>query len=199
MRVVGIDFGAKLSGTTAICFVEDGAVNFLTSSKGEDANKFILNHLNRLDPEIVGIDAPLSIPAAYQRGSQSDDFSYRLVDRQLKAMSPMFLGGLTARAACLAATLGAQGIKVIEVYPRAFVKLLTEHDALYARLKKTKDLAGLRILTEQVKAKFNFNLDITNPDNWHEFDSMLAFFSASRFERGEAISYGDPAEGIVYV
>jgi predicted nuclease with RNAse H fold len=199
MRVVGVDFGAKLSGTTSICFVEDNTVKFLTSKKGENSDEFILNHLKNINPEIIGIDAPLSIPAAYQLGSASNDFSFRLADRQLHAMSPMFLGGLTARAVSLAVTLRAQGIEVIEVYPRAFVRLLTDDDDLYLRLKKAKDQVGLKSLSEKVSAKFHPDLNISTPTNWHEFDSMLAFFSAARFERGEAIAYGDPAEGVVYV
>jgi predicted nuclease with RNAse H fold len=199
MRVVGVDFGAKLSGTTSICFVEDNTVKFLTSKKGENSDEFILNHLKNINPEIIGIDAPLSIPAAYQLGSASNDFSFRLADRQLHAMSPMFLGGLTARAVSLAVTLRAQGIEVIEVYPRAFVRLLTEHEELYVRLKRTKDPVGMESLAEKVTTKFNFGLHITTPGNWHEFDSMLAFLSAVRFKQGEAARYGDPEEGLIYV
>lgn len=88
---LGIDYGSKLAGTTAICYQEGDALTIIQSEKKQDADRFINDTVESLKPEQIFIDAPLSLPAAYF--GNGDDYFYRDCDRQLKAMSPMFLGG----------------------------------------------------------------------------------------------------------
>jgi len=108
-------------------------------------------------------------------------------------MSPMFLGGLTARAMKLASTLSAQGIVVVETYPRKIAELLQLHKAEYKAageyLAKCTGLV-LDMTGVQVSAL---------PVSWHEFDSLLAYASAWRYARGLHKVFGEPSEGLIVV
>ena len=89
---LGIDYGSKVAGTTAICrLTESGQFEFSCSTKGRDADLWIKKAIEEFLPESIYIDAPLSLPGAYY-GKESNYF-YRQADRELRAMSPMFLGG----------------------------------------------------------------------------------------------------------
>jgi predicted nuclease with RNAse H fold len=96
MMHFGIDYGSKMAGTTVITYNQDNVLYQRSSVKNGDADAFILDCVTELQPGQIYIDAPLSLPlACFGKGT---DFFYREADRKLKAMSPMFLGGLTARA-----------------------------------------------------------------------------------------------------
>ena len=95
---IGIDYGAKLSGYTAICFNQNDILTIQQCLYGKDADKWLKEVLTQHDFESVYIDAPLSLPGKYRALSGYNDFHYRKCDQELRAMSPLFLGGLTARA-----------------------------------------------------------------------------------------------------
>ena len=94
--IAGVDFGSKLSGQTVVAILDNDIIQVQRSEKGKDADDFLLGVLEATKITLVGIDAPLSLPGLYL-GNGSDYF-FREADRDLGAMSPMFLGGLTARA-----------------------------------------------------------------------------------------------------
>lgn len=118
--LLGVDYGSKLAGTTAVCYLySEGNAAFLSSRKGEDADKMLLDFVLKHGPANLFLDAPLSLPLAYFQGTaHGTDFFYRQCDRQLGAMSPMFLGGLTARAIKLSFELKNVGASVFETYPK---------------------------------------------------------------------------------
>ena len=61
---LGIDYGAKLAGTTAVCYEQNGQFHLLQSERKKDADKFIHQTIEKLQPATVFIDAPLSLPMA---------------------------------------------------------------------------------------------------------------------------------------
>jgi predicted nuclease with RNAse H fold len=196
----GIDFGAKTSGTTVVSLFNHGKViEVFQSIKGEDADAFIDLVLGRFSPEIIGIDAPLSLPGAYFDLTDSPDFHYRLCDRELGAMSPMFLGGLTARAVSIMHRLESQGKTVLECYPKALMKrvLDTENKITY----KKEQVSGFA--NDLLHKQF----DIFAPgatsrlaiSNWHVFDSLLVLLSVLRYVSGGVQVYGNPKEGLIHV
>ncbi len=182
---IGADFGSKRAGTTAIAYHEDGAIQVLQSVKGEDADKFIRNYVVALNAEHLFLDAPLSLPKGLL--SDSDEVFYREADRILQAMSPMFLGGLTSRAILLKKLLAKQGRKVYEIYPKALVKELSIEEHY------KKDLEAFQ------EALQEFCPPLPEIRNWHQVDACLAWLSGFRFTQGEASSYGEESEGIIYV
>ena len=186
--IVGIDFGAKLSGNTVICFLLKQNLHFIQFKKGENADSRIQQWIVENRPVEIGLDAPISLPSAYF--GKGHDYMYRHADRLLNGMSPMFLGGLIARAMALKEFVEELGSHVIEVYPAAFVN------------KRYEDLAvlykeDLGTCTRILKDKFEYKL-AEEPVNWHQFDAWVCWIITDMFRQGRHESAGFPEEGLIY-
>jgi predicted nuclease with RNAse H fold len=181
---IGIDFGAKLSGKTVVCFHHNQALDVLQVGKGKDADKWIEGIIDRLKPLHVFVDAPLTLPAAFF--GMGNDFFYRKCDRQCHAMSPLFLGGLTACAMAMANRY--TNITFIESYPKQVVVELGLEQ--YYKTHLNGFLAQLATLLP-----LPVGCEITN---WHQADSLLAWLVGHRYYNGEAKLFGDSSEGIIY-
>lgn len=193
--LVGVDYGSKLAGTTVMAYSQDREeLRFLASRKGEDSDVFLQKLLAGLRPERVFIDAPLSLPGVYRALPGYTNYFYREADRKLKAMSPMFLGGLTARAMQLSTALEKENIHFLEVYPAALARHLGMPSQGY---KKQKE--AFFTLKEQLMEKYHLKFPEGMPYSWHYFDALLAFLSGLRFERQIVMVEGDEAEGLVYI
>jgi predicted nuclease with RNAse H fold len=190
MKWAGIDYGSKVAGTTVIAYSANQQILLLASRKKQDADQMILDWAGASKPDYIFIDAPLSLPGVYQKPQQYDDYFYRKADRDLSAMSPMFLGGLTARAMKLKAQLEKSGIKVHEVYPGGLAKKLPLDPALY---KKDKSYIGEA--TEVILQQLDGYQMQQIPSNWHQLDALLALASGHRFIRGVAQLTGTEEEG----
>ena len=186
---IGIDYGSKLAGTTAICYKKEGKLCLTQTKLKEDADAFIKNFVETHKPEKIFIDAPLSLPPAFF--GKGDDFFYRSCDRELSAMSPMFLGGLTARAMKLKHELTEEGRLFIEIYPSIRGKAINAD--IYKKDKLNID-SYLQILLEVVEEDFDHV-----PKNWHQIDAVLAWLIGKDFIEGKATSYGDAEEGLIWV
>ncbi len=187
MTWAGIDYGTKLAGTTAICFQENGVLKVLQSRKKQNADAFIKEIVLQKNPDFIFIDAPLSLPIAYQ--SKGDDFFYRAADRELRAMSPMFLGGLTARAMQLAFWCKNMNINIHETYPAH-----TSHLLFGEKVKAGMRQTLLKTWLDKNEIAFETSC-LSNP---HAVDSTLAWVSGKRFTNGQAIITGNPSEGLIY-
>lgn len=186
--IAGIDFGARFSGGTAVCFDADTRLCVWRAKRGQDADVFLEDFMRRCKPAAVYIDAPLSLPAAYfDRGG---DFFYRVCDRQLGAMSPMFLGGLTARAMSFKDRWSA--VTVLEVYPRAAARALAVEGIGGYRESTPGDYVArlTAALPLPLKSRVTF---------WHEVDAVLAWWSGWRHTHGRATCFGDGEEGQIWV
>ena len=189
--VFGVDYGSRLAGTTAICYREGDAYVFCQSAKKQDADKFLQDFFSTYDNGLVAIDAPLSLPKVYGQPDRFSDYHYRKCDREVAAMSPMFLGGLTARAMSLANTL-RNTMEVVEVYPKLLSMKLNLPQGEYK-----KDPSSIERLTETVTRESGVTMK-KPPQNWHQFDALLACLSGERVRNGTAQAYGDPEEGLIY-
>ncbi|CAA9230137.1 MAG: hypothetical protein AVDCRST_MAG56-874 [uncultured Cytophagales bacterium] len=199
MRLCGVDYGSKLAGTTVVCTldVSTGGVHFGGSAAKADADAFLLDCLRQSQPALIFLDAPLSLPGVYRGLPGCADYFYREADRQLAAMSPMFLGGLMARAMQLKATLERNGLVVYETYPAAQARRLHLHPEGY---KKEPAAIGpvLGHIQRQHSTLFSHTL-ITGAASWHHVDALLALLAAVRFTRGEHLVYGSAVEGEIIV
>lgn len=191
--VLGIDYGSKMAGTTVVAFMVEGQVNFRTSEKKRDADVMILSLVEELKPNLVAIDAPLSLPGVYTGLSGYTDYFYRECDRLTGAMSPMFLGGLTARAMKLAARLRADGSKVIEVYPVKTGNDLGLKEFGY-RQKEQNQIKLLESLHSKTR------IDLRNHDQLssHDIDAALALFIARQYASDAVNRLGTLDEGFIY-
>lgn len=185
---IGMDFGSKLAGTTAISFVENSQINTVQSAKKQNADAFVLDWVSRLKPDFIMIDAPLSLPLAYF--GKGDDYFYRQADRELNAMSPLFLGGLTARAMRLANKWTKQGILVYESYPRMVARLAF---GLSNKDEKAIKTAVINYLKTQ-----DLQISETSFQSVHAVDSVLAWISGKRLTCEQAVIMGNAEEGLIY-
>ena len=191
-RIVGIDYGSKLAGTTVLAFFDTDSkqITLKQSSKKQDADAFIISSLRGYPVDLVGLDAPLSLPGVYNNQEGKSDYHYREADRRAKAMSPMFLGGLTARAMKLASEIKAS---IIEVYPKLGAE---RHQLQELGYKSDKEA----IIPCQTALAYRTELPVEGLfiENWHQFDAILALEITWRYHNNLADHYGDAKEGMLY-
>lgn len=193
----GIDYGSKLSGNTVIAILKGNKIYFLDVDKGTDADEFIYNAAAHFKPDVVFLDAPLSLPGIYTGKGCNGDYHFRQADKELCAMSPMFLGGLTARAMQLKDKMENEiATKVYETYPKAIAHTYQLQERGYKSRK-----SNLISCRNHLREKLNPRLFIDCQDikTWHHLDALLALFGAMRFVMGQALPYGNEEEGIIYV
>lgn len=184
---LAIDYGSKLAGTTALCWAADGQLHLAQSAKKQDADVFLQNKIDELAPSAVFIDAPLSLPGVYT--GHGHDYFYRACDRAVAAMSPMFLGGLTARAMRLRAEF--PDLPFFEIYPAYLARTILPEAKFY----KKENLSGFcGLLSQMLPLPF-----AEQPKNWHQVDAVLAWLSGWRYGRGEALVFGEEPEGVIVV
>lgn len=189
MTWLGIDYGSKLAGTTAVCYDKGDGLVFVQSAKKQDADAFLAQLFSELRPQKIFFDAPLSLPAAYF--GKGEDFFYRQCDKETKAMSPMFLGGLTARAMKLAAQFPQ--ITFRESYPGYLIRTVWSYKELYLK----KEAYDNRLADQIIK---DYNLKIKEPPtNWHQLDALVCWISGLRDQKGDVLKLGDKEEGLIYV
>ena len=190
MNHAGIDFGARNAGTSVCIFRDRDQWVIGQSLKKSDADRYLSDLIQELKPGHIFIDAPLSLPMVYRKDkiSRESDFHYRHCDRETGAMSPMFLGGLTARAIRLRAEWEEAGIEVHETYPAHLVNILDAGE--YYK----KDL-------DRFLGKISDQTGFIPPplSNWHEVDAFLAWISGMRHLSGKARKFGYPEEGLITV
>ena len=207
MRIWGIDYGSKLAGTTSVASIEMDfenvelrnhqekcSVSLNSTAKKQDADAFILELARTDKPKLVFLDAPLSLPRAYF--GEGTDYFYRPVDRLVGAMSPMFLGGLTARAMRLVHKLeeGDADILVQETYPKLRAQQLNLIKEGYK--KDSKNIENCLALLLREFPEWNLKRD---PVTWHEMDALLALSSGVRFVNKVSIAYGEIDEAQIIV
>lgn len=183
----GIDYGSKLAGTTAIAWDADGKLHLAQCARKQDADAWLFKQIEALKPFAVFIDAPLNLPGVYR--GKGDDYFYRACDKATQAMSPMFLGGLTARAMRLRSRF--PGLLFYETYPSHLVRTLFLKKELY----KKKNPA---LFAAELAARLPCPL-ASALTNWHQVDAMLAWLSGWRFQKEEAVIFGDEKEGLILI
>jgi predicted nuclease with RNAse H fold len=197
MHLCGIDYGSKLAGTTVLSTFDPktGRTQFQRSARKQDADEFLLDLLPGDAPACVFLDAPLSLPGIYRGLPNCRDYFFRQADKEVKAMSPMFLGGLTARAMQLKELLEGRGLPVYETYPAAQAKRLGLQKAGY-KGESAYLPAVLKLVLESYPS---IVLEISEVAAWHHLDALLALVAAIRFTKGEHTLYGETAEGVIIV
>lgn len=192
----GIDYGSRFTGNTVIAILQEKDIFFLDVEKKVDADLFILNAADHFQPDWIFLDAPCSLPGIYRGLMGFENYHFRKADLECKAMSPMFLGGLAARAMELKSKLENKGIEVYETFPRIMARRLGLEQCGYKISKR--DLG--RCAAETV-AKFQASLQIQAKDvkTWHHLDALLALMSAMSFELNQCKRYGHPREGQILV
>ena len=185
VKIVGIDYGAKTSGNTVLAHYVNDQIHFSQVAKKKDADAWLRAELEYLQAEVVYLDAPLSLPAAYFGNGQS--YHYREADKITRAMSPMFLGGLTARAMSLKNSL--KELTFHEIYPAFF------QSDLIQSIHYKEDTS---LFIHDLVKKESFTL-AEQPTNWHQVDALMALLIGTRHQENRHHEIGNPTEGIIII
>jgi predicted nuclease with RNAse H fold len=188
MIVVGLDLAGAETRPTGFCVLTDmKAETCLVYTSDE-----ILARTQAATPEVVAIDAPLSLPPGRQSIEQKTGVHLRQCDRELLRKRikffPITLGPmrqLTVRGMNLKRTLESRNLSVIEVYPGGAQDVLGVP-------RKQRGLDKLREGLENLGIK-----GLNSRMNDHELDAATCAFVGKLFLEGRSITYGAPEQGIV--
>lgn len=209
-RYLGIDLGGCMSGTSAYCLIEGDSQSFrILESFKEPKHKeyntchdFLYQMIIDAKAKAVGIDAPLSLPAALTQSSFKPDkrdakgeianpYLYRYTDYYLfdtyglRPMPPAGdrIGRLTARCIQLQQVLQQKQLQVDlkEVYPKQIALELGN-----VHYKKEPQWVGQRL-----------GIDTSSWDD-HQIDALLAAYAIMMIDHGYTVAPKSLKEGWCY-
>ncbi len=187
MKIIGIDLAGSEKRPTGFCLMNE---KLEVKVKTLYSDKEILEEIKKIRPDVIAIDAPLSLPKGRKSLKKKSNIHLRQCDRELLKMKikffPITLGPmrkLTERGIKLKKKL--KGFKVIEVYPGGAQDLL----GIPRKQKGLKRLArGLKKLG--IKG-------IKGDENEHELDAITAAYVGKLFLEENFLALGDRREGLI--
>lgn len=188
MSVVGLDLAGVESRPTGFCVLEDMKAE--TSLMYKDAE--VLRRIEDSKPEIVAVDAPLSLPAGRESVEQRTNVHLRECDKELLRRGirffPVTLGPmrkLTNRGINLRRILENKRFRVIEVYPGGAQDVL-------GIARKQRGLERLRAGLEKVGVR-----GLNDRMSDHELDAVTCALVGKLFLEGKAVTYGTCEQAII--
>jgi len=188
MPVIGLDLAGVENRPTGLCILKD----MKAETSLVYANEEILKRIEESRPEIVAIDAPLSLPAGRESIEQRTNVHLRECDKELLRRGirffPITLGPmrkLTIRGIKLRETLENECFSVIEVYPGGAQDIL-------GIPRKQHGLKKLRMGLEKVGIK-----GLNDRMSDHELDAVTCALVGKLFLEGKSVTYGTREQGIV--
>jgi predicted nuclease with RNAse H fold len=182
MKTVGIDLAGKEENPSGICSLNNNEIILKTLYTDEE----ILDYVKRINPSIIAIDAPLSLPkgrCCLEKDCQcAVGGHFRQAERDIRPYGrvlPLTFRGmkmLTLRGISLAKEL-RKDYQVIETHPRTSQKMLG--------FKDPSDLSRFYKLRE----------DATE----HELDAALAAVTGLLYLKDCYLELGDPDEGTIVI
>ena len=188
MIVVGLDLAGVETRPTGFCVLRD----FRVETRLVCTDVEILSGVEAAVPQVVAIDAPLSLPPGRESIQQRTAVHLRECDEELLRRRirffPITLGpmrGLTVRGMNLKKALKSKGFTAIEVYPGGAQDVL-------GIPRKQRGLDRLRSGLEGLGLN---GLDSRMSD--HELDAATCAYVGKLFLEGKSVTYGSPERGIV--
>jgi len=191
MIVIGIDLAGSERRNTGICILNENLdAKCFVVHKDEE----ILDLIEKFKPDLIAIDAPLSLPKGRKSLDRREKIHFRECDKKLFELGikffPITLGPmrmLTKRGIRLRKFLEKNGYKVIEVYPGATQDILKI-------ARKNVSLKKLREGLEKLGIKIE-KRELTHD----ELDAITAAFTGYLHLKGMSLSLGNEKEGIIIV
>jgi predicted nuclease with RNAse H fold len=188
MKVVGLDLAGVETRPTGYCE--------LTDLKAETrllfTDKEILQATLSAQPNIITVDAPLSLPPGRKTLEERTGNHLRPCDKELLKRGikffPITLGPmrkLTARGISLRSVLEGKCFTVLEAYPGGAQDVLGVS-------RKQKGLDKLRAGLEELGI-----VGLTSHMSDHELDAVTIAYVGKLFLEEKAVVYGSPYDGIV--
>lgn len=191
MKAAGIDLAGVESRSTGFCLMEGDLKAQAELLYTDDQ---IISETVASNPEVVAVDAPLSLPLGRESLEVRSNIHLREADRELLRMKikffPISLGPmrlLADRGIRLKNKLEKMGLKVIETYPGGAQDIL-------GIPRKNK---GLEKLTEGLRnAGVQGLKDGLSGD---ELDAVTCALVGIMYLQDRYLAIGNPAEGLMYL
>ncbi len=181
MKIIGLDLAGVETRPSGFCTLEGMKAKTCLVYTDEE----IVQKIEKINLEIIAIDAPLSLPEGRKSIEERTNVHLRECDRELLRRGikffPITLGPmrkLTKRGIRLKRILENKGFKVIEVYPGGAQDVL-------GIPRKQQGLEQLRIK------------GLTQEMNDHELDAVTCAYVGKLFLEGKSETLGNPDGGIV--
>jgi len=188
MKIIGLDLAGVEKRPTGFCIMDGMNVKtFILYSDDE-----ILHEVEHVKPEVIAIDAPLTLPKGRKSIEERTNIHLRECDRLLLKRGikffPITLGPmrlLTKRGIRLKKILKKKGFRVIEVYPGGAQDVLgiPRKQKGTEKLRKSLESLGIEGLKETM--------------NDHELDAVTCAFVGKLFLEGRYEVLGSVDDGIV--
>jgi len=188
MTVVGLDLAGVEARPTGLCLLREmTAKTFMVYT-----DKQILNAIEKSKPDVVAVDAPLSLPPGRRSIEERTGVHLRPCDEELLRRRirffPVTLGPmrkLTTRGIALKTTIQAMNLRVIEVYPGGAQDVLhiPRKQQGLKFLKKGLEKLGLEGLAENLSD--------------HELDAATCAYVGKLFIEGRTCTYGTEDYAII--
>ena len=191
MIVIGIDLAGSENRNTGICVLNEKLeAKCFVVHKDEE----IIDLIEKFKPDLIAIDAPLSLPKGRKSLDKKEEIHFRECDKKLFELGikffPITLGPmrmLTKRGIKLRKILEGKGYEVIEVYPGATQDIL----------KISRKGVSLRRLREGLE---RLGIKIDKKELTHdELDAITAAYTGYLHLKKLSLSLGDPKEGIIVI
>ena len=190
-KVVGLDLAGSPKRDTGACSME-GPRRLRATTLHSDRE--VLDFVGSARPELVVIDAPLSLPRGRRTIEDRSGPHLRECDRELLRRRipffPITLGPmrmLTVRGMRIAQSLEHRGFRVVEGYPGG------AQDVLGLPRKK----GGTKALQRGLRAE-GLGGDLERRPLTHdELDAVTIAWVGWSFRKGKGILIGDPSEGLM--
>jgi len=190
-NVVGIDLAGSPNRNTGICTLKKDRITFFTVLH---TDREIINYVEKENPAIVAIDAPLNLPPGRKSIEDRNGEHFRPCDRELLRRGirffPITLGPmrlLTERGIRLIKSLTRRGYPVIEVYPGAAQDIWhtgRKQDGL-SKLRRGLEKLGVKGLHQKMSGD--------------ELDAVTAALVGQLFLRGKAEVLGNFKQGAIVI
>lgn len=186
--IIGLDLAGVKTRPSGFCVLEKMKVK--TRSVYDDEE--IIQSIEEIKPEIIAIDAPLSLPPGRKNIEQKTNTHFRECDKELLRRRikffPITLGPmrkLTERGIRLKNILKNKGFKVIEVYPGAA-------QDIWDIPRKQRGIEKLMNGLKKTGIK-----GLNNRMNDHELDAVTCALVGKHFLEGKAEILGTINNGII--
>ena len=188
MSIVGLDLAGVESRPTGLCVLRHMEAWTCLVYTDEE----VLEKIEESKPEIVAIDAPLSLPTGRESIEQRTNVHLRECDKELLRRGikflPITLGPmrkLTNRGMSLRRTLENKRLRVIEVYPGGAQDVLgiPRKQRGLDRLREGLEKAGVSGLNSRMSD--------------HELDAVTCALVGKLHVEGKSVTYGTSDQAIV--
>jgi predicted nuclease with RNAse H fold len=191
MKVVGIDLAGSEKQITGFCVLDEN-LNCKTLALHSDEE--IIEETLKERPNVISIDAPLSLPLGRKSLEKRGPPHLRECDKELLKMKikffPITLGPmrkLTKRGIKLKRYFESKGYEVIESFPGAVQDIL-------GMPRKQRGIEKLR----KALIKYGFKGDVKKEKiTDHELDAICSALVGKMYLEKDYLAIGNPREGLI--